>query len=122
MNRTTTPIERHGITARYAEATVYNGLVHAVEVPPDTTGDIRDQTRTLLESLEKTLHQTGSGLDRLLMATIYLTDMDDYAGMNQVWEAMLPQGCAPARACVQVAALASPEYKVEIAVMAVAST
>jgi len=38
--------------------------------------------------------------------------------VNAVWEAWLPPGCAPSRACVQVARLASPGWKVEIAVQA----
>jgi enamine deaminase RidA (YjgF/YER057c/UK114 family) len=52
------------------------------------------------------------------MATLYLTDMADYDAVNAVWEAWLPPGCAPSRACVQVVRLAAPGWKVEIAVQA----
>lgn len=111
-------IARLNPAARYADATIFKGLVQAVEVPASEEGDIRNQTAEMLALLESTLEAADSGKDRLLMATLYLVDMADYAGMNEVWEAWLPPGSAPARACVQVAALARPGWRVEIAVMA----
>jgi len=47
------------------------------------------------------------------MATIYLKHMADRAAFNALWQAWLPEGCAPARACVS-AELASPDYLLEI--------
>lgn len=112
-------IDRLSPAARYAEATAFRGLVHAVEVPADGSDGIRAQTRSLLAALEATLERAGSGRDRLLMATVYLTDIAaDYAGMNEAWEAWLPAGSAPARACVEVRRLADPAWRVEIAVLA----
>lgn len=111
-------ISRLNPAARYADATIFNGLVHAVEVPAEAEGGIHSQATSMLALLESTLEAAGSGKDRLLMATIYLVDMNDYAEMNEVWESWLPPGCAPSRACVQVAALARPGWRVEIAVSA----
>jgi|LauGreDrversion2_2_1035103.scaffolds.fasta_scaffold72544_1 enamine deaminase RidA (YjgF/YER057c/UK114 family) len=102
----------------YCDATVYNGVVHAVEVPESEDGNICSQTTSMLTLLEKTLVDAGSGKGRLLQATIYLVDMSDYDGMNEVWKAWLPAGCAPSRACVRVAGLARPGWRVEIAVTA----
>ena len=116
-----TEITRLNPAARYADATVFNGLVQAVEVPAEESGDIRSQTASMLALLESTLNAAGSGKERLLMATIYLVDMADYAGMNTVWEAWLPVGGAPSRACVQLVRLAKPGWRVEIAVMAAQS-
>jgi len=113
-----THITRLNPAPRYADATIFNGLVHTVEVPAETTGDIRTQTASLLELLERALVRAGSSKSRLLMATIYLIDMADYDGMNEAWEQWLPAGCAPSRACVQVVRLARPGWRVEIAVMA----
>ncbi|WP_223871532.1 RidA family protein [Candidatus Dactylopiibacterium carminicum] len=112
------PIERLNPAVRYADATGFCGLIHAVEVPAVEAGDIRAQTTSMLEQLETTLEKAGSGKDRLLMATLYLVDMADYEGMNEAWTAWLPTGCAPARACVQVVRLANPDWRVEIAVTA----
>ena len=47
------------------------------------------------------------------MATIYLKHMADRAAFNALWQAWLPEGCAPTRACVS-AELASPDYLLEI--------
>ena len=104
-------IQRAGTTPRYSDYTLHNGVVYCVEVPPDEAADIRTQTAAMLASLETLLASAGSGKDRLLMATLYLTDMADYDAVNAVWE-------APSRACVQVARLAAPGWKVEIAVQA----
>lgn len=111
-------IQRLGVTPRYADIVIHQGMLHTVEVPPAEDGDIRRQTRGLLASLEALLIQGGSGKERLLMVTVYLTDMADYDGMNTEWEAWLPDGCAPCRACVQVARLARPGWRVEMAVTA----
>jgi enamine deaminase RidA (YjgF/YER057c/UK114 family) len=112
-------IERINPSARYADATIHNGVVFAVEVPAIESGTIAEQTNSLFESLDKTLKAAGSGLGHMLMATVYLVDMADYDTFNSVWEAWIPHTCAPARACVQVVALARPGWRVEIAVQAI---
>ena len=110
-------IQRHGSTRRYSDSVVHNGTVYLVEVPSNLDADITGQTENLLASVERLLAQAGSDKSRLLMATIYLADMADYRAMNAVWDAWLPEGSAPARACVQ-ARLANPEFRVEIVLTA----
>jgi enamine deaminase RidA (YjgF/YER057c/UK114 family) len=107
-------IVRHGVTRRYADSVVHGGTAYLVEVPPDLEANITDQTRALLTSAERLLAQAGSDRSHLLMVTIYLADMADYAAMNAVWDEWLPAGCAPARACVE-ARLADPRMRVEMA-------
>ena len=75
------------------------------------------QMQEVLANIERLLSAAGSDKTRLLMATIYLHDMNDYAAMNAVWDAWLPVGTAPARACVE-AKLANPGFKVEMVVTA----
>jgi len=111
-------IERIGATARYADAIIHNGLIHLVEVPASNTGDITQQTEEVLASIARQLEALGSDCSRILMATIYLTDLADCDAMNTVWEAWLPAGCAPARACVKVAGLVDPGWRIEIALTA----
>ena len=113
-------IRRQGLTPLFADSTVFAGLVHVVEVPPTTEGDTATQTAALLASLERLLHAAGSDKSRLLMATVYLVDMADYAAMNAAWQDWLPPGATPARACVEVRALANPGWRVEIAAVAAA--
>ena len=110
-------IQRHGSTRRYSDSVVHNGTVYLVEVPSNLDADITGQTENLLASIERLLAQAGSDKSRLLMATIYLADMADYSAMNAVWDAWLPEGSAPARACVQ-AHLANPGFRVEIVLTA----
>ncbi|MER2554031.1 MAG: RidA family protein [Thauera sp.] len=111
-------IERHGVTARYADAVVHNGVIHLVEVPASSAADIALQTREVLASIGRQLDKLGSDRSRILMATVYLTDLADYAAMNTEWEAWLPAGSAPSRACLQVAGLADPGWRIEIALTA----
>ena len=110
-------IQRHGTTRRYSDAVVHNGIVYLVEVSALADAGIADQTADMLASVERLLAQVGSDKRQLLMATIYLADMADYDAMNAVWDAWVPEGFAPSRACVQ-ARLAKPEYRVEIALTA----
>uniref|UniRef100_UPI002869F3BA Rid family hydrolase n=1 Tax=Methylibium sp. TaxID=2067992 RepID=UPI002869F3BA len=59
----------------------------------------------------------GSSKSKLLRVEIFLADLADFAALNELWEAWLPSGAAPARATVQ-AALARPAWKVELVVTA----
>ena len=63
------------------------------------------------------LLQAGSDREHMLSATVYVRDMKDFAAMNAVWDAWVPEGHAPARACVE-ARMARPELLVEISVVA----
>jgi enamine deaminase RidA (YjgF/YER057c/UK114 family) len=110
-------IVRHGTTPRFSDSVVHAGTVYLVEVASNLDADAAAQTAEMLASVERLLTQAGSDKSRLLMATLYLADMADYDAMNAVWDAWLPAGCAPARACVQ-ARLAKPGYRVEIALTA----
>ena len=78
---------------------------------------VAEQTQEVLARVDALLAEAGSGRDRILSATVYLRDIDDFAAMNQVWESWLPAGAAPARTTVE-ARLASPQLRVEITVTA----
>lgn len=115
-------IQRIGTTARYSDIVIHNHTAWIVEVPSSPDGDIQAQTREVLDSLDRLLKQAGSSCEHILMATIYLTDMADYDGMNAVWDSWIPSGFAPSRACVQVCALAQAGWRVEIALVAAVQT
>ena len=110
-------IERHGTTRRYSDVVVHGNTVYLVEVPQTLTADISAQTREVLASIDALLAKAGTDKSRLLMVTIYLTDMREYAAMNDVWDEWVPEGTAPVRACVE-AKLANPAYRVEMVVTA----
>jgi enamine deaminase RidA (YjgF/YER057c/UK114 family) len=110
-------IQRFGTTRRYSDAVVHNGTAYIVEVPSNLDEGIAAQTRNLLASIEVLLQKVGSDKTRLLQATIYLADMGDYDAMNLVWDAWIPEGTAPVRACVE-SRLSNPKYRVEIVLTA----
>jgi enamine deaminase RidA (YjgF/YER057c/UK114 family) len=110
-------IQRYGTTRRYSDSVVHNGTVYLVEVPSNPEADITAQTENLLSSVESLLAQAGSDKSKLLMVTVYLGDMADYESMNAVWDAWVPEGAAPTRACIQ-ARLANPAWRVEMAITA----
>lgn len=100
---------------RYSDAAIFNGMVFiSGQVPEDGSADIGAQTQSVLDQIDALLERCGSDKAHILEATVYLADMAaDYDGMNAVWDAWTAKDRAPPRACVQ-AALARPEWKVEI--------
>ena len=78
---------------------------------------VAQQTRDCLDRIDALLSEVGSDRTRLLQVTIWLADMADFDEMNAVWDAWVPEGHAPARACGE-ARLATPDYRVEFIVTA----
>ncbi len=71
-----------------------------------TGGAIREQTEQVLANLGAILEEAGSGLDMLLKTTVFLQDLGDFAGMNEVYARHVGDR-PPARSTVEVAALPS---------------
>jgi 2-iminobutanoate/2-iminopropanoate deaminase len=67
-------------------------------------GGIEDQTRRVMDNLAAILHAGGSGLERVVKATVYLTDLGSFEAMNRVYASFFP-GEKPARVCVEVSRL-----------------
>src|ERR671935_2280470 len=79
---------------------------------------IEEQTEQVFSNLRAILEEAGSGLDRLVKTTVYLADLDDFAGMNEVYARHVGER-PPARATIEVSALPSGA-KVEIEAIATA--
>ena len=111
-------IERFDVGPRMSEMAVHNGVVYlAGQIADDGSQDITGQTQQVLDAIEALLARGGSDKSKILRAQIYLADLADFAAMNAVWEAWVVPGHTPTRATVQ-AALARPEWKIEIVVTA----
>jgi 2-iminobutanoate/2-iminopropanoate deaminase len=83
----------------------------------EIVGDsIEEQTEQVLANLQAILEAAGSGLDRLVKTTVYLADLGDFAGMNEVYARHVGE-VPPARATIEVSALPSGA-KVEIEAVA----
>ncbi|WP_323770599.1 RidA family protein [Antarctobacter sp.] len=109
-------IERIETGPRMSRIVKHNGVAYLCGQVGDGA-TVAEQTRDCLSRVEALLDKAGSSRDRILQAVIWLADMADFAEMNEVWDAWVPEGQAPARACGE-ARLARPELKVEIIVTA----
>ena len=90
---------------------VHDGRVYSsgrIPLDPSTgklvSGDITAQTRQVMDNLRAVLEAAGSGLDRVLKSTVFVTDLGDFALINQVYGSYFP-AAPPARSTVQVSAL-----------------
>jgi enamine deaminase RidA (YjgF/YER057c/UK114 family) len=113
-------IERRHASARMSQIaatadTVY--LAGQVATGNARGASVAEQTREILGNIDAYLAEMGTDKSRILQAQIWLSDMACFAEMNEVWDAWVDPKATPVRACVQ-AALASPDWKVEIMVTA----
>lgn len=83
------------------------------------SGDIKSQTRQVLENLKHILAAAGSSLDKVVKTTVFLRDLNDYAAINNVYSEYFSQK-PPARAAVQAARLPK-DVGVEIEAIALCS-
>ena len=103
---------------RLSEIAIHNGTVYlAGQVADDTAQDIVGQTREVLGHVDRLLAEAGSDKSAILMVQIFVKNIDDFAGMNTVYDAWVAAGNAPPRATVE-AKLANPTGLVEIIVTA----
>ncbi|HTO95325.1 MAG TPA: RidA family protein [Bacteroidota bacterium] len=109
-----------GAIGPYSQGTVAAGALvfTAGQIPlnPATgelvAGDIRAQTRQVLENLRAILEAGGSDLSSVVKTTVFLKDLSDFAAMNEVFAEFFP-GAPPARSAVEVARLPR-DVRVEI--------
>jgi enamine deaminase RidA (YjgF/YER057c/UK114 family) len=112
-------IKRIEAGSRMSQAVVHGDTVYlAGQVAQKSPGKpVAEQTKEILASIDRLLKEAGSDKSKLLSANIWLADIARFNEMNEVWDAWLAPGSAPARATVE-AKLASPDYTVEIMVIA----
>jgi 2-iminobutanoate/2-iminopropanoate deaminase len=111
--------------APYSQAIRADGLVFVsgqLALRPDHAEIVgetaAEQTEQVFANLRAILEEAGSGLDRIVKTTVYLADLGDFAGMNEVYARHVGEK-PPARATMEVAALPSGA-KVEIEAIALA--
>ena len=115
---TTTSLQRFDVGARLSEMAVYNGTVYlAGQVPTDQTSDIETQTAQVLGAIDALLARAGTDKSKILMAQIFIVDLNDFPGLNKVWDAWVVPGHTPPRATVE-ANLARPGWRLEVVITA----
>lgn len=95
----------------YSQAIKAGGFVFVsgqIPIDPATgkvvEGDIKVQTRQVLNNLREVLAAAGTSLERVVKATVFITDMNDFPGLNEVYAEFFARS-APARSCVAVSHL-----------------
>ena len=109
-----TEIKRFDTNQRMSKTVVYGGLhIFCGQTATDRNADIKGQTEQCLEKIDGLLAQHGMTRENLLQATVFVRDIKDFDAMNEVWDNWVPEGHAPARACLEACA-AKEDILVEI--------
>lgn len=113
-----------GAIGPYSQGIVIGNLVFTsgqLALVPETgnfvEGGIEEQTRQSLTNVRGILEAAGSGMDKVIKTTVFLSDMNNFAAMNAVYAEFFPEGSCPARSAVEVARLPK-DGLVEIEVIA----
>lgn len=92
-----------------------------VPVDPETEkvvqGGIEKQTKQIFKNLEAILKSANSNLQKVVKVTVFLTDIDDYYPMTEVYSSFFPKN-PPARSVIEVGDFADKDYKLEIELIA----
>jgi enamine deaminase RidA (YjgF/YER057c/UK114 family) len=111
-------ITRHHGNQRMSQIVIHGDTIYlAGQVAADADADITVQTQQVLQKVDDLLAEAGSDNSKILTAQIWIASMGHFAAMNAVWDAWVPEGHAPARACIE-ARLASPDLLVEVGIIA----
>lgn len=110
-------IKRYHSNQRMSQIVTHGDTIYLAGQVGTAGASVAQQTQDCLDQIDALLAEVGSDKTRILQSVIWLHSMDDFAEMNGVWDAWVPEGHAPARACGE-AKLAKPEFTVEIIVTA----
>lgn len=109
---------RKRVGEKLSRIVIHNETIYLCgQIPVDVTADIVGQTKAVLASIDDDLNEAGSDNSKMLSALIHVKDNADVAAFNELWNAWLPEGCAPARTCVQ-STMANDDVLVEVTVIA----
>ena len=104
-------------TPLFSGTVAYGNLIFVAGVGYHEPGEIKEHTRHVLDLIKQHLESAGSSMDRVLKCTVYLSNMKDYAGMNEVFLGSFGEE-PPVRTTVAVATLPGNNSLVEIDVIA----
>lgn len=112
-------IDETRVDAHISKAVVYGNFVFlsGQVAAASAGGSVTNQTRETLEIIDTILAEVGTDKNRIISATIYLTDITTFDEMNDAWNVWVSKSNPPARTTVE-ARPPKPEYKVEITIIA----
>lgn len=127
MRKTVSTDRAPGAVGPYSQGVIGGGLVWVSgQIPLDPAtgklveGDIEAEARRALDNVKAVLEAAGSGLDQVVRATVYLTDLGDFEAVNRVYASYFGEESPPARACIEACALPKG-VRVEIDAVALVS-
>ncbi len=111
-------ITRKHSNQRMSQLVIHGDTVYlAGQVADDRDANITVQTQQVLAKVDALLAEAGSEKSKILSAQVWVSNIGHFAQMNEVWDAWVAEGNAPARACIE-ARLASPDLLVEVGIVA----
>ena len=110
-------IERIRPEPRMSDIVIHNDTIYYTAVPESLDANAKDQTAETLAIIDAALTEAGSDKSKILDATLFLVNKEDFPAMNEAWDAWVSPGNAPVRCTVQ-ANLMNPKYKIEIKIIA----
>lgn len=115
-------LQRFETSERLSQVVIHGDTVYVSgQVPKTKKGQsVTEQTKEVLANVENWLVKAGSSKSDMIFASVWVSDIKMAPEFNAVWDAWVPAGQAPARACVE-AKLVLDEYNVEVAVVAAKS-
>ncbi len=110
-------ITRYETGPRISQAVVHNGIVYLTGQNGTPGLPVKEQTQEVLDQIDRLLEKVGSHKSRILTTTLWLSDINDFDAVNEVWESWVDRDNPPARATGEVKMI-TPAYKVEVIVVA----
>ena len=110
-------IQRFETGPRMSQIVIHGNTVYGQVRSVNRVGMLANRPSKFWPTIDELLAKAGTDKTRILQAIIWLADMQTFAEMNKEWDKWVPQGNTPARATGE-AKLASPQYNVEIMVVA----
>lgn len=112
-----------GAIGPYSQGIITGNLVFTSgQIPFNAEGelisnDVQEQTKQSLNNVKNILEEAGTGLDKIIKCTVFISNMDDFPKINEVYQKFFTEPY-PARSCVEVARLPR-DVKVEIEAIAI---
>jgi len=111
-------ITRKHTNQRMSQMVIHGDTIYlAGQVAKDYDANVTVQTQQVLDKVDALLAEAGSDKTKILSAQIWISNIGHFAAMNEVWDAWVAEGHAPARACIE-ARLATPDLLVEVGIVA----
>ena len=108
----------------YSQGVTVGGFTYFSGQPPISPqtneivqGGVKEQTTQIMENIKAMLESGGLGFDNIIKATVFVTNFNDFAAVNEIYSSYFQNDYYPARSCIEVAGLYK-DISVEIEVIA----